>query len=345
MPFHDIEIHSAQVVDSFHELNRARDEPIADIAGHGYWALAQAARESGCPVMLQGQGADELFWGYPWVARATEASIAKERGLDGLHRTMSALRSLVPEQLTSAGLRGYVRRVGAAATGWAPFALAPPSPRNQLVFWDTILGYQAAEHAAPTIYGAHLRDELRALEARPAACFTFDRPWGDIDLLVTRILCDTYLRVNGLCQGDRLFMASSVELRIPLVDYRLVETVIGLRKGRSDRHLHPKAWFKAAIRDLVPEWIMSKPKVGFSPPTLEWMRRLREAFGSTVRDGYLVEKGFLEPAGAAALSMPHSRLTGWGTLLFKALVLESWCRTMSSLAAIGGGPTDFHGSS
>ncbi len=41
-----------------------------------------------------------------------------------------------------------------------------------------------------------------------------------VDLRITRLICETYLLENGIAQGDRLSMASSVELRLPLVDYR-----------------------------------------------------------------------------------------------------------------------------
>ncbi len=59
-------------------------------------------------------------------------------------------------------------------------------------------------------------------------------------MALTRLVCDTYLRANGVAQGDRLAMASSVELRLPLLDRRLVETVVGLCKARSDVRLPPK---------------------------------------------------------------------------------------------------------
>jgi asparagine synthase (glutamine-hydrolysing) len=331
MPFHDIEIRTGQVVDSFDELNRVRDEPIADIAGHGYWALARAASDRGCPVMLQGQGADELFWGYPWVTRAVGASRAKSHGADRGHLARDAARALLPAQLTPSAMREYVRHIGAVATGWRTLAPSRPSPPEQLILWDTTSGYQAAEHAAPLIYTPRFREQLADSEL-PAKCFTFGRPWGNLDVLITEIICDTYLKQNGLCQGDRLFMASSVELRIPLVDYRLVETVVGLRKARTDIRLEPKAWFKAAIRDVVPSWIMSRPKLGFSPPAWEWMESLRETFWPRIVSGYLVDKGFLLPAGAAEMARPHSRITGWGGVFFKTLVLESWCRTMESVA-------------
>ncbi|RMD60168.1 MAG: asparagine synthetase B, partial [Nitrospirae bacterium] len=147
-----------------------------------------------------------------------------------------------------------------------------------------------------------------------------------LDVLITELACYSYLLGNGITQGDRLGMASSVEQRLPLVDYRLVETIIGLRKCRSDYHLKPKAWLREAVEDLLPEWVMNRPKRGFQPPVLSWHRALFKAYGSKLRDGYLVQHNILKPEKAHYLSkgpFPRGAIT---PLSFKALVLELWCR-------------------
>ncbi|MCM3871566.1 MAG: asparagine synthase (glutamine-hydrolyzing), partial [Pyrinomonadaceae bacterium] len=54
--FHEAEVSAAEVVESFSDLQFWRDDPIADYAGHSYYALMKLAREHGVPVVLQGQG-------------------------------------------------------------------------------------------------------------------------------------------------------------------------------------------------------------------------------------------------------------------------------------------------
>ena len=63
LPFHEVEVETEEVVEFFPELNYWRDDPVADYSGHAYYAVMRKAREHGVPVMLQGQGGDELFWG------------------------------------------------------------------------------------------------------------------------------------------------------------------------------------------------------------------------------------------------------------------------------------------
>jgi asparagine synthase (glutamine-hydrolysing) len=140
------------------------------------------------------------------------------------------------------------------------------------------------------------------------------------------LICRSYLLENGITQGDRLGMASSVELRLPLVDYRLIETTIGLRKAQPDYRLPPKTWFKAAVKDLLPDWVMNRPKRGFRPPIKAWHRALFKNFGSTLDDGVLVGEKILRPESGRALARGPFTPGAVCPLSFKALVLEMWCR-------------------
>ena len=103
-----------------------------------------------------------------------------------------------------------------------------------------------------------------------------------------------YLRSIGLTQGDRLSMAHSVEARVPLVDYRLIKTVIGLRKAGAGHREAPKAWRRAAIADLLPAEVLSR-------------------------------------AGAEAMSVMKAPPGGYHWLPFAVLVLEVWCREMEAM--------------
>ena len=121
--------------------------------------------------------------------------------------------------------------------------------------------------------------------------FTLPQPWPDLGVAITKAICETYLLENGMQQGDRLSMAWAVELRLPFVDYRLVETAIGLRKASADHMLPPKARFREVIKDYLPEWVLNRPKTGFTPPANEWIGKLNQRYNSELAKGYLVEHG------------------------------------------------------
>lgn len=322
IPFHDIEIVTDELVAFFPALVRAADDPIADPAAYGYYMVSRLARQQGVPVLLQGQGGDELFWGYPWVRHAAEEALLKQR----LYTD-----ALIPSGMPSAG-RGW--RASVKKLLGRPES-TPEAQQMQRVadgypntppFIDLAPDFQIAEAELSTLYPAQWARQITARNAY--APFTVAAPWPDVPVMMTRLISQTYLQENGIAQGDRLSMASSVELRLPLVDYRLVEVVIGHRKTQPDHTQPPKAWLRGALAGIVPEWVMNRPKKGFAPPILEWYSRLLSAYGTQLPGGYLVSGGVLRPAAAARLAAGDSLNAGVITLPFKALTLELWCRQM-----------------
>ncbi|HEX7318036.1 MAG TPA: asparagine synthase (glutamine-hydrolyzing) [Pyrinomonadaceae bacterium] len=330
LPFHEVELETDEVVEFFPELNHWRDDPVADYSGHAYFAVMRKARAEGVPVMLQGQGGDELFWGYPQLRRAALESLEKEtlRHGGGLIAPLRYLRPAAPASLSGAGLSAWARDLGGTRSGWRRMREHRAAPAERLVFYDLSPDFRAAAEGVGVIYGESLTEQLNASAA--PSLFTLPLPWPRVDVALTRLVSDTYLRANGVAQGDRLAMASSVELRLPLLDRRLVETVVGLRKARTDVRLPPKTWLRRAVEGLLPEWVLSRPKRGFAPPVGEWHRALFAAHGDSLRGGHLVQSGVLNPPGADLLARGSFPLGLTSPLSFKALVLEQWCRRMSA---------------
>jgi len=176
----------------------------------------------------------------------------------------------------------------------------------------------------------------RADRAAPYRLFSFDPRPERLDVAITSLITNTYLLENGIAQGDRLSMSNSVELRLPLVDYRFLETVIGLRKVHPDHHLKPKHWFRQAMQDLVPDFAAHRPKRGFTPPVQRWLDAIFAAHGHQLRDGVLVQMGLLRPEAVPALARGQRYPGEIMPLSFKTLVLELWARSLGS--SVPGGP-------
>jgi asparagine synthase (glutamine-hydrolysing) len=331
MPFHEVEIDTHEMAEFFPDLVYWRDDPIADISGHGYYAVMRAAREHGIPVVLQGQAGDELFWGYPEVRDAARLSKTKAEILSNGKSALLAYWNVgLPESLSRPSVGRWLRTWGGLKTSLDAFRIHRQAPSDQLFFYDMAPDFPSAMRQTGSLYGPQFTGDLQ--DSHASGLFRISRPWPNVDVTMTRLICETYLRENGIAQGDRLSMASSVELRLPLVDHRLVETVVGLRKAQSDLDLPPKAWLKAAVSDLLPAWVLDRPKRGFAPPVKEWHKALFCAYGESLNDGYLVQTGVLKPESGKQLAggpFPRGAIT---PISFKALVLEQWCRRMSSLA-------------
>lgn len=338
MPFHDIEISDREVAELFPERAAWRDDPIADIAGHGYYALSRLARDKGIPVLLKGQGADELFWGYGWLQDALRLSMIKD-AQNGAPVKDGVLSSLLPSSMSRGDLRAYAAKKSGQLLGWDRGHKDRNAPANQLIFYNTARTYQRGAAAYERVVSPAWQQF--AAHTNPAALFTFERPWKDLPTLLTSLACSTYLIENGMVQGDRLSMVNSVELRLPLCDYRFAEIVVGLRKARPDHDLSPKEWFRKAITPLLPEKVLHRPKRGFTPPSAKWIRLLSETYKLSLRNGYLVDHGVITAEAAETLTEPHSRASMWPESTYKCLVLEFWCRAMQHAASVSPTPSTY----
>lgn len=312
MPFHEIELETVDLVKNFEQMNFQRDDPIADISGFGYYSVNKTAREHGIPVLLQGQGGDEVFWGYQWVKDAAEATDDRQKNNPPTFKRFikTSLKNLFGTRLDkSQEVKGY-----------------------RPIFHELAPDFRIALADIRNYYTDSFMEKLG--EASAYDLFTFDKPWKDSDILITRLICDTYLMENGIAQGDRLSMASSVELRLPFVDYKLVELVIGLRKthqGYPDFRDFPKPWLRGAMKDILPDFIINRPKQGFAPPVHEWHKELFKAYGSYLDGGYLVQSGVLTEEAGAVLATGKFPPGAIAPISFKALVLEIWCREMRKI--------------
>ncbi|GAG58877.1 unnamed protein product, partial [marine sediment metagenome] len=257
LPFHEIEITTDGFVNSLPELVNHCDDPIADIAAYGYFSVMKEARRNNVPVMLTGFGGDELFWGYPWVV---EAMIENANKLSLLGDSPQARARLAKE----------------------------------LTFYERHYDFKTAEQTLPMLYTSSFMADIPPQNSfKP---FRIDEPYNSLPVRICRALFDTWLVSNCIALGDRLSMASSVELRLPLLDYKLVELVMGLRKTyTTDYALGPKGWLREAVRNILPEQIVNLPKKGFTPPVQQWISAAIKRYGYLLKNSYLVDNQILDP--------------------------------------------------
>lgn len=320
MPLHRVELRDADVIDGYPEMVLLRDDPISDISGSGYLNVMRAARDKGLRVMLMGHGGDELFWGYWWVREALWRSNLKA----GLHASPSTttardyMHLSRPPRSIPMGMR-WLRNGGGLISGRRNYRRDLMSSPDRLVHYEHSFEFDRAARLLPKIATRSYLEQMSSTDL--LARYACPLPWTHLNVEIARHTCGTYLLENGLAQGDRLSMAASVELRTPLVDYRLVEKVIGLMKANPTARPQPKKWFQDAVRDVVPEFVMNRPKTGFNAPWRRWIPAMLDRYGHMVEDGELVRAGILRRG-------PAPRAAG-----LLALTLEIWCRQMRSYAS------------
>ena len=324
---HVRQMSTRDAAESFADICFMRDDPTADLSGASYFAVMQMAREHGVPVMLMGHGGDELFWGYKWLRDAAIRCERREKLLKGEVGLTSYLNISRPP-ISWTGAIDWLEQGAGLVKGCQNWSQDKHGHRHQLPCWDPHNTWRFADAMAPVILECW--DEAKKTD--PTAIFRGEQFYPRTDISLTKLVSETYMSVNGIAQGDRLSMATSVESRLPLVDYRLIETVIGLRKARPDHHLAPKTWLREASKDIVPQFVFERSKRGFSPPWRRWYEAIFARHIGDLRNGELVRAGILRRGAYDDVRRTTDWLGRPVPLLIHMLVLECWAQGMARAA-------------
>jgi asparagine synthase (glutamine-hydrolysing) len=292
MIFHEVELPVGSFVESFPQLVRVMDEPIADSAAFGHYAVPKVAADLGIKVLLNGLGGDELFWGYPWVTQtvATNQILA----------TSPLLNAILP-LTASPGIQRVLSkvtrhpRVPSVCQRWASLLYGVRTlakPVQHLHFpeaWPHFKETFAIKHMA---YGPAMRAVSEQNAFRPTDIGL--RTVEQLPAAVIRLVFDTWLVSNCLSLGDRVSMSVGVETRLPFLDVGLIELVMTLRTKQPDHTLGQKAWLRAALKGLLPEDVLTRKKSGFQPPVKAWLSGVVVRYGSCLYESSLTKAGILD---------------------------------------------------
>ena len=250
---HEVLLRAPDVFADLGAFFAAMDQPTVD--GLNTWCIARAAREAGLTVVLSGLGGDEVFWGYDHLRRTAALGLARA--------VMAALPAAVRRGVTRLGpmAGALLARPGLDRLA----ALEAPTPPGV---------YHLVRGLFPR---ATVRDLLGASEgdleaAAPALTGDARAGAGDLRETLTRLEFSHYLGDQLLRDTDVMGMAHSIEARVPYLDHRLVETVLGLPAALKLDRARPKPLLLDALGDRLPREIWDRPKMGFTFPMAAWMR-------------------------------------------------------------------------
>ncbi|MBI4062690.1 MAG: asparagine synthase (glutamine-hydrolyzing) [Elusimicrobia bacterium] len=256
---HEIIIQEQDLIDFIPRMVFHQDEPLADPVCVPVYFVSQLAKRYGVIVAQVGEGADELFAGYPAWFEALR--------LDGLSRH-GLVRAVMGWglPLLETYLRGRGR--GAMRLEWLKRA-----SRNEVVFQGGAEGF--CDSAKERILGPRLKKKLCAASSWESLQpywkrFKENSRTGHALDWMTYIDLNLRLPELLLMRVDKMSMANSVETRAPFLDHRLIELVLSLPPETRITGHRPKGLLKEALREILPPEIIARPKQGFAVPIEKW---------------------------------------------------------------------------
>ncbi|MBE0436849.1 MAG: amidotransferase 1, exosortase A system-associated [Methylomicrobium sp.] len=304
--------------DDFHLIDRLAglyDEPYADSSALPTYRVCELAKKQ-VTVVLSGDGGDENLAGYRryrW------------------HTYEDRMRHILPDGLRKP-LFGFLGRTYPKAD-WAPKIFRAKSTFESIAR-DSLEGYfhsvsVNSNEIRNALFSQSLKQELQGYQAvevfrrhaKNAASY-------DAQSLVQYLDIKTYLPGDILTKVDRASMAHALEVRVPLLDHKLVEWFAGLQpdlklKGREGKYI-----FKKSLENYLPDDILYRSKMGFAVPLASWFRGpLKDRVRESLLGETMSQSGYFDQAFVKKMVDQHqSGIRDYSTSIWSLLMFEAFLR-------------------
>ena len=305
-------------------LSGMLEEPFGDSSMLPTYYVSRMARQH-VTVALSGDGGDELFAGYDRYLVAME-----RRKFDRIPNWLGRIYRDQVHHRVPAGMFGKNLAWNASLTARDRYlddvSYLPVLHRERSLFSKDFL--RAAEHLPnPLEQWQHYYDHAPAKDSLSRLLY-----------LDTK----TYLTADILAKVDRMSMATSLEVRVPMLDHEFVEWVAALPVDWKFRTGTRKFILKKLAERLgIPPALLHRRKQGFQLPLVEWMRdSMKDQYLRVLLEERTLQRGYFKPDAVRALIDEHTRgRRNRSGILWRMLVLELWHRNFMEAGASRGTAT------
>jgi asparagine synthase (glutamine-hydrolysing) len=282
---HELRLKQKDLVDFLPRMVALQDEPIGDPVCVPVYYVSKLARDNGVTVCQLGEGADELFCGYPNWRRALRLQHLSDR-------------LPVPNALRHAGLAG-LRVLDRHES--LPYDWLSRTTVDRPIFWG---GAEAMPHLTrEKLLSARMREKFAGHTSWDAVAPIWERfaARGDKSPLHWMTYLDLNYRLPELLlmRVDKMSMGVSLECRVPFLDHRLVELSLSINEQVLTRDGVLKTVLKRAVRGIIPDDIIDRPKQGFGVPVHEWMMEDLGDYAKDAVESFARNTDYLDPAAIA----------------------------------------------
>lgn len=269
---HELVISEKEAFDFYERMVYQLDEPLADCVCIPFYFVSKLARDMGIKAVQVGEGADELFFGYPMYGQYKNMHDA---GYGASQKFIPAFMKRGIQAITSPFLANHAQRL-AILDNWAHDknlfwggALAFSEREKKNLFHDFLKADPIVEqimsgvkqnYDSNSIVDYHL-GKLKLVD--PAADFCKQMLYIELKQRLPELL---------LMRADKMSMATSVEAREPFLDYKLVEFMMHVPEQLRFKNGETKYLLKKVCEGILPRDVIYRKKVGFAAPTLRWFK-------------------------------------------------------------------------
>ena len=318
---HHVEVLNPDVATLVEQLVPHHDEPFADTSIIPTYLVSKLARQH-VTVVLSGDGGDELFAGY-------DTYVAQK--LDNLYgRIPSILRQQVIPQIAAwlppqPAKKGLINKIKRMVEGGAL------DPSLQHARWMMFLNSSEKTVLYQSDFQVTLKDKLTE-----SYLGNYFQKASQFDDLAQQQYVDikSYLADDILTKVDRMSMATSIEARVPLLDYRIVEFALNLPPHMKLNGSRTKSILRNAVKHLVPDLVLEKPKQGFSIPMKHWLKTsLKPMMLDLLSKDSLHQHGYFDHQVVSKWMQEHlAGRANHSHRLWALMVFELWRRNEKVIA-------------
>ncbi len=252
---HEIKLTPGDFLKQLPEALDAIDHPSGD--GPNTYIVSKATKNAGIKMALSGIGGDELFAGYDVFKRMTD--LQKKAWINAIPRfARTGVGHLIKKRKKSVSGNKIAELLSEPK-----ISFSSAYPLNRSVYTLKEL-QQLIKHPEPFTQIKKVVDQT---------------PQKKHHLLSAVSICEinTYLENVLLRDADQMSMAVALEVREPLLDYKLIEFALSVNDEHKFPHT-PKKLFIDSLGDLLPKEIVQRPKMGFTLPWQSWLKNDLRSF-------------------------------------------------------------------
>ena len=310
---HEITITSKEFADFLPEYMWHMEEPFCEPPAVALYYISKFARQF-VTVLISGEGGDEAFGGYQ--------NYRNFLWLERLKKLPGPLR-----QLFFAALSGIGRVIDSSKFNY--YSTLANIPFESYYYGRTSDPTQLFNRNFGLPYSRAFAEHVNKQTSLSPANKYLQKSVGK-DLLSRMLYVDTKTWLPGdlLLKADKITMANSLELRVPLLDHKVLEFAAALPSNYKVRGFTTKYIMKKALGGLVPKEILDRRKTGFPVPYELWLRTdLKDWVHQVLFDQRTIERGYFEKSQIEKLIAKDQQQGGFSKEIFCLVNLELWHRT------------------